>query len=314
MIILSTEVALYLAGLVLYSATFVITALAALFHVCRSGGAHKLKRCTVSGIFYVLVGLFLGARISWCVVELFNLEREYLQFGLNVFSDCLFFSCFSLIVIHWAESNSKTTLGDVRVLSSLVGWVFLAINVILYVFQIATVVYIWVKNDSKSPLVLTSILVAVLENLFVGVAFLIFGSRLYCLIRRARLSTIADPATTGQRSSVTRTLLVTVVMTSCFLTRSILYIVQVVQTRHAAKGDKMMAVSSVPRIVFIYLSELAPILYQLWLQRARKKLEEKHDQFIENLYIRNEVISSDTFDTDPLLLDDGNDFGKPTIN
>ena len=269
----------------------------------------------MAGIFYVLVGLFLGARIAWCAVQLFSGEtRQYIQFGLNVFSDCLFFSCFSLIVIHWAESNSKTTVGDVRVLSSMVGWIFLAINCILYIFQIATVVYIGIKDASTSPLVLTSILVGVLENCIVGIAFLIFGLRLYCLIQHARSSTIVDPATTGQRTSVTRTLLVTVVMTACFLTRSILYVVQVLKTRHASSGDEMMAVDSVPRIVFIYLSELAPIMYQLWLQRARKKLEEKHDRFIQDLYERNEIISSDSLDTEPLLEQPEGNFGRPTIN
>merc|ERR1711916_164188 len=96
-----------------------------------------------------------------------------------------------------------------------------------------SVVYISVQDDSGSPLVLTSILVGVLENVVVGVAFLVFGLRLYCAIQQARASTIADPATTGQRQSVTRTVLVTVVMTACFLTRSVLYVVQVVNTRDA---------------------------------------------------------------------------------
>lgn len=305
---LSALTAIYLVGLLLYSLTLCATVVAALLHVCRSGGTRKLSRCTVAGVFYVLVGFFLGARIAWTAVQLFSgQQRQYLQFGLNVLSDCLFFSCFSLIVIHWAETNAKTTVGDVRVLSSVVSWVFFAINLVLYIFQTVTVVYIGVEDAADSPLVLTSILVGVLENVVVGVAFLIFGLRLYCVIQRARASLIADPATTGQRDSITRTVLVTVVMTACFLTRSILYVVQVVQTSKAASGgDAMMAVTSIPRLVLIYVSELAPILYQLWLQRWRKKLEEKHDRFIQDLYDRNEVVSSDNLeDAEPLLKSPG---------
>lgn len=41
---------------------------------------------------------------------------------------------------------------------------------------------------------------------------------------------------------------------------------------------------SVVRLVLIFISEIVPICYQLWLQRARKKQEEQHTRFIQNLY------------------------------
>lgn len=45
----------------------------------------------------------------------------------------------------------------------------------------------------------------------------------------------------------------------------------------------LIVVSSIPRLVLIYVSELLPVTYQLWLQRSKKKQEEKHNAFIQNL-------------------------------
>ena len=64
----------------------------------------------------------------------------------------------------------------------------------------------------------------------------------------------------------------------------------------------LIVVSSIPRLVLIYVSELVPISYQLWLQRSKKKQEEKHNLFIQNLYEQNDTASSDRLiDTDSLL-------------
>lgn len=56
-------------------------------------------------------------------------ERLFTQFTLNVVADLLFFSCFSLIIMHTAENSFKTTVGDTKSFNSVVAWVFLAINV-----------------------------------------------------------------------------------------------------------------------------------------------------------------------------------------
>merc|ERR1711916_28372 len=183
--------------------------------------------------------------------------------------------------------------------SSVMGWVFLAINLVLYAFQLGVITCIIVRDDDNSALVLTSILVAVLEKCVVGVGFLIFGLRLYCNIQ-STISSMADPATLGQQSSVRKTLIVTIIMTACFLSRSVLYVVDVV-TKKDDNADDLITIDSIPRLVLIYISELAPILYQLWLQRAKKKKEEIHDQFIQDLYEQNEIVSSDTLETESLL-------------
>lgn len=184
--------------------------------------------------------------------------------------------------------------------TTVVGWVFLATNVVLYIFQAGVLVYVCTQSksdDNNSALILTSILVAVLENVILGIGFLIFGLRLYCIVQRAR-STIADEATLGQKASLRTTLVVTLVMTLSFLGRSALYIVQIV-THQDVNG--LLGVDSVYRLVLIFVSELIPVAYQLWLQRSRKKQDEKHTRFIQDLYEQNDTASSDLADTDSLL-------------
>ena len=290
-----------LLGLVLYALFVLVTIVASVRHLLREGSSRRLSS---SGMFYVLVLLFLGFRITWSAFSLFLPLRQYLAWAFNVGSDCLFFTCWTLIVLHWAETNFRSTPGDPRLFSSVVGWIFLATNVVLYLFQASVIIYVsqTEKNDNQA-LILTSILVAILENVILGIGFLIFGLRLYCIVQSAR-STIADEATLGQRSSIRTTLVVTVIMTACFLGRSILYIVQVT----TAQGtNELMSAGSIPRVVLVFVSELVPISYQLWLQRSRKKQEEKHTRFIQDLYEQNDTVSSDNLDTDSLL-------SKPIIN
>jgi hypothetical protein len=219
---------------------------------------------------------------------------------LNVGSDCLFFTCWTLIVLHWGETNWKNAAGESKMFSTVVGWVFLATNIILYLFQAAVLVYVFTQStgaEDNASLILTSILVAILENMLLGIGFLIFGLRLFCVVQRAR-STMADEATLGQKNSLRTTLIVTFVMTGSFLGRSALYIAQV--STHSSAVELMVS-TNIPRLVLIFVSELVPVAYQLWLQRARKKQDEKHTRFIQDLYEQNDTASADLADTDSLL-------------
>jgi hypothetical protein len=74
-----------------------------------------------------------------------------------------------------------------------------------------------------------------------------------------------------------------------------------VVTKKGGDAQDLITITSIPRVVLIYFSELVPILYQLWLQRAKKKKEDIHDQFIQDLYEQNEIVSSDNFETESLL-------------
>lgn len=314
-----------LLGLILYGMFLLVTLVAAVRHSCR---ASSRCRVSISGLFYVLVLVFVCCRVVWTCISLWvwceppptppvppgstNCSSgggsPHLSWGFNVGSDCLFFSCFSLIAVHWAETNSRTTVGESRMFSSVMVWVFLATNVVLYLFQAGVLAFVVTHptSDSAKSLVLTSILVAILENVLVGIGFLIFGLRLYCVLQSAR-STIADDATLGQKRSIQTTLLVTLVMTACFLGRSVLYVVQVTM---AVDSDGLMDVRSIPRLVLIYVSELLPVTYQLWQLRARRRRDDTHTRFIADLYEQNEVASSDQLpETDSLLLN-----GDPSVS
>lgn len=83
------------------------------------------------------------------------------------------------------------------------------------------------------------------------------------------------------------------------------FFAQAKSSQKVASSDSvsdLINVSSIPRLVLIYVSELIPVSYQLWLQRSKKKQEEKHNLFIQNLYEQNDTASSDRLiATDSLL-------------
>lgn len=271
-------------------------------HHHHHGNHHHRRRISIAGVFYVLVMVFLAARIAWFSVVLFDAGHDYTQFSVNVAADCLFFSCFSLIVLHWAETNASTTVGgESRVFggSALVAWLFLAVNCVLYAFQSAVLLYIDLTRSEDAALILSSLLVAILDNAIVGVGFCAFGMRLYCVMRNARHTVAVDDATLGgQRRRMRGALLVTLLMTACFLARAVLYVEKIATAQSALE---MMYVSSIGRIVCIFISELVPVLYQLWLQRARKKQEETHNRFIQDLYDQNDSMTKEEGETESLI-------------
>jgi hypothetical protein len=143
-------------GLVLYGLLLLLTVFAAVRHlwhnVTHESPQHtptpgKLTggRWTVAGAFYVLAVLFVSLRVGWFALVLANVDM-FTQFTLNVLSDLLFFSCFSLIVIHWTEDNFKTTVGDSKHFhSTRIVLMFVVFNFALYTFQIVLLVIINLK-------------------------------------------------------------------------------------------------------------------------------------------------------------------------
>jgi hypothetical protein len=79
-----------LAGLILYSLFLLVTVVSSLRHLCRvsttptswvTPGSSPRFRVSISGLFYVLVLLFLGCRIAWAAVSLFYTQAVYPTWG-----------------------------------------------------------------------------------------------------------------------------------------------------------------------------------------------------------------------------------------
>ncbi len=88
----SSSRAVMLAGLILYSLFLLVTVGSSLRHLCRgssstpsswvtSGGGGSRFRVSISGLFYMLVLLFLGCRIAWASVSLFAMQAVFTSWG-----------------------------------------------------------------------------------------------------------------------------------------------------------------------------------------------------------------------------------------
>lgn len=76
--------------------------------------------------------------------------------------------------------------------------------------------------------------------------------------------------------------------------------------------NNLLYIDDSVRLILISVSEILPILFQLYQQRSRKKQEQQHETFIQALYDQSDSTPS-SFDNDgglitteaaPLLSDD----------
>jgi hypothetical protein len=98
-------------GIVLFALLFLAIVLAALRHWCKIPSERRGRRVTVSGIFYFLSLLFVAVRLAWFTLVFLD-EKMFVSYSVNIVADMLFFSCFSLIVMHAAENHMRTTVGE----------------------------------------------------------------------------------------------------------------------------------------------------------------------------------------------------------
>lgn len=153
-----------------------------------------------------------------------------------------------------------------------------------------------VQEDAVNPVwLVVSFAVAIFDNVACGLGFFLFALRLYCT--HGRDSSMAD-----LRRKMHMQLFVSFLMTACFSARAALYIDNVIRAKMDV--DQLLDVEEAFRLILICVSEICPIVYQLYLQRARKKQELHHDTFIRSLYDESEDASAATLEqeADPLLV------------
>lgn len=208
-------------GLVLYGVLWVVTVLAALRHLHRSMQDEpedgRPRSWTVAGIFYALALSFVSVRVAWFALVLTTVH-SFVQYSLNVIADLLFFSCFSLIVLHWSDENFSSTVGGSRGVSVTLARTLLAVNAVLYGFQLAVLTYINVNQYQTNPVLLVvSLSVAVFDNCLCAIGFLIFALRLWCSPSATHDTAVSG----GMRRKIYLLLVVALVMTACFVARCV---------------------------------------------------------------------------------------------
>lgn len=273
-------------ALVMFGLLLIATFIAALRHWMMRSGREGAPRFTISGIFYLLATIFVGVRLAWLILLLLGSRESFLEFTLNCVADLFFFSCFSLIVLYTFENFNKTTVGDAKRLNSKASWVFFVINLTAYAIQAGILAYINVALDTADiRLIIVSLMVTVIQNLLCGLGFLAFSFRMY-ISQKGNNASIS-----GLKKQLRSAMVVSLIMTLCFAARAVLYILQVAGDRTDIR--RILFVEGTPRLLFICASEIIPIGYQLFAQRAKKKQEQHIETFIQNLYDESREGSSE---------------------
>eukprot|EP00250_Pteridium_aquilinum_P005432 c15522_g1_i1 orf=252-1121(+) len=188
----------------------------------------------------------------------FGFYTSVFAFNIKIFSvvlldfpGLLFFSTYTLLVLFWAEIYYQArSLPTDRLRPG-----FLIMNVLVYILQIVIWVYEWLSYDAVSLAVARLFFAAV--SFFAAVGFLLYGGRLFLMLRRFPLES------KGRRKKLREVGFVTAICFMCFIIRT------VVVALSAFDEDADLDVLEHPILNLIYylLVEILPSALVLFILR-----------------------------------------------
>lgn len=183
--------------------------------------------------------------------SVFAFRYRILRLFLLDFPGLLFFSTYTLLVLFWAEiyhqarsiSTDKLRPG------------FLVINGVIYLIQVVIWMYEWLSYDAVSVAIARLFFAVV--SFFAAVGFLLYGGRLFLMLRRFPLES------KGRRKKLREVGFVTAICFTCFIIRTI------VVALSAFYDDANLNVLSHPVLNFIFyvLVEILPSALVLFILR-----------------------------------------------
>lgn len=163
----------------------------------------------------------------------------------------LFFSTYTLLVLFWAEiyHQARSLPADKLRL------VYLVINGIVYLIQICIWIYIWINDNSVVEFVGRVFIAAV--SFVAALGFLIYGGRLFLMLRRFPIES------KGRRKKLYEVGSVTAICCTCFLVRCFVVFLS------AFDSDASLDVLYHPILDFFYytLVEILPSALVLYILR-----------------------------------------------
>ena len=169
----------------------------------------------------------------------------------------LFFTTYTLLVLFWAEiyhqARSLPT-GGLRP-------TFVVVNSVVYLFQGALWVWAGVETGERKMLHKVSSLFLAVVCCFAAAGFVLYGGRLFAMLRRFPIES------KGRRKKLREVGCVTAVCTTCFCARAVMVAFSVFQERTAA-----LDVMNHPVRNAVYYSA-GPIVLSIHTQRVFARLE-----------------------------------------
>lgn len=207
--------------------------------------AALLCTATFRTSFFIIVPL-TNRHDTFNITEFSN---HFLTF-LDDFGCLLFFSTFTLLILFWAEI---TLLARNRrsVYSKRVRPLYIASLILVWVIQI--VIWTAIFTTSKP-------LVDQIDNIFyslisvvAAVGFFYFGGHLYLMLKNNPIESA------GRKSKLREVLYITAICTSCFIGRSILYVI--------LTFEPSLSVNPLTVAVYYVVSEILPAFIVLFVLR-----------------------------------------------
>ncbi|GAA0174159.1 hypothetical protein LIER_27605 [Lithospermum erythrorhizon] len=192
------------------SSLFALVSSVALFQLIRIQLRVPEYGWTTQKVFHLMNFIVNGVRaiLFGFHKQVFLFQPKVLTLVLLELPGLLFFSTYTLLVLFWAEIYHQARSLPADKLRCY----FISINSGIYFIQACIWLYLWV-NDNSFVEFIAKIFIAVI-SLIAALGFLVYGGRLFCMLRRFPIES------KGRRKKLHEVGSVTAICFACFLIRS----------------------------------------------------------------------------------------------
>ncbi|KAI5080068.1 hypothetical protein GOP47_0005547 [Adiantum capillus-veneris] len=188
----------------------------------------------------------------------FGFYKNVFSFDIKIFSvilldfpGLLFFSTYTLLVLFWAEIyHQARSLPTDKLRPG-----FLSMNVLIYVLQIIIWLYEWLSYNAVS-LAVARLFFAVV-SFFAAIGFLLYGGRLFLMLRRFPLES------KGRRKKLREVGFVTAICFMCFIIRTVV----VAASAFDDNADLDVLDHPILNLIYYLLVEILPSALVLFILR-----------------------------------------------
>ncbi|XP_008803637.2 tobamovirus multiplication protein 1-like [Phoenix dactylifera] len=219
---------------------------------------------TTQKVFHLMNVIVNGVR-----AVVFGFHSQVFLFKPKVFTlalldlpGLLFFSTYTLLVLFWAEIYHQARSLPTDKLRT----VYISINSVIYIIQVGIWTYLWINDNSVVELIGKIFIVVV--SFLAALGFLVYGGRLFFMLRRFPIES------KGRRKKLHEVGSVTAICFTCFLIRCF------VVGLSAFDPDASLEVLDHPILDLIYytLAEILPSALVLYILRKlpRKRVSAQY--------------------------------------
>lgn len=208
---------------------------------------------TTQKVFHLMNFIVNGVRaiVFGFHMQVFNLHPRVLIWVLLEVPGLLFFSTYTLLVLFWAEIYHQARSLPTDKLRT----TYVCVNVTVYVIQACIWIYLWIDDNSTIQLV-GKLFIAVV-SFMAALGFLVYGGRLFFMLRRFPIES------KGRRKKLHEVGSVTAICFTCFVVRCF------VDVLSAFDEEVSLDVLDHPvlNLIFYMLMEILPSALVLFILR-----------------------------------------------